>query len=123
MDTGFPQSLADFEYVKILLSDTEDNSIICLCNKLHEGTLKYAIVSLRKTRFNPDQIPSFFGRSSASTPNVKLGEPVQHNDKYANYIAECAPELNTLFVKIIFPASDTDIAKVSLFRFLFKNML
>ena len=92
----------------------ESNTVICLADGIIAGETKKALIWLKKSMFETDKITKFFTGSTENPvyPPVELSQLLQHNDKFFNYLANCNPILNQLFVKLIFPATENDIQKV-----------
>lgn len=118
---SLPHSLNEFTFIKVLNFLPDYNTVICLADGKIDEKQEKALIWLKKALFDEKKASEYFtgSESNPSLEPVKLTSLLQHNDKFFNYLGECNPSMNPLFIKLIFPATEKDIEKVIFYFYLF----
>ena len=112
--TYFPKFLSEFKFLKVLSVDSLTNTVTCHGTGTIDGKEEDALIFISKTSFEASLIPSFFHVDSPDKPSneIQVTSLLQHNDRFSNLLACCDPNINPLFIKLVFPATKDDIKKV-----------
>ncbi|KAK2962574.1 putative m7GpppX diphosphatase [Blattamonas nauphoetae] len=113
-----PFKLSEFHFERIVNILTDSNTVIVLATRVSGTQNEPGLLFFKKAAFDPEVVPRFFEVSTdderSSRDCAEFTELQLHNSKFYNFIGECDPSLNPLFIKMIYPCTDADIKKTPL---------